>query len=267
MSFDGFDNYGIVDHWINPNRIGGEFGIRASFEDHGNYNVDLGINYSFELTNKNDFSAYLILAVDLEDIGGDVKATIVVDNGSKIWVNATKLLFPLGRAQFTPEGFAAYEKIGGTYYEGDFSLANKLLKVDFIDYQKLQNLLLGKVFVDLNSKDYTADFKGNEYLVTYNKNAAIFANPVAGEYVQTYTFDKGFRLVKALLIDPKRKMEVEIEYKNWVKAGTEEFPKNVKIIIKDKKTRQVDLEYNSFTYQETNTPFSIPSGYKKKEIK
>lgn len=63
MSFDGFDNYGIVDHWINPNRIGGEFGIRASFEDHGNYNVDLGINYSFELTNKNDFSAYLILAV------------------------------------------------------------------------------------------------------------------------------------------------------------------------------------------------------------
>ena len=207
------------------------------------------------------------LAVDLEDIGGDVKATIVVDNGSKIWVNATKLLFPLGRAQFTPEGFAAYEKIGGTYYEGDFSLANKLLKVDFIDYQKLQNLLLGKVFVDLNSKDYTADFKGNQYLVTYNKNASILATPVAGEYVQTYTFDKGFRLVKALLIDPKRKMEVEIEYKNWVKVGAEEFPKNVKIIIKDKKTRQVDLEYNSFTYQETNTPFSIPSGYKKKEIK
>ena len=207
------------------------------------------------------------LAVDLEDIGGDVKATIVVNNGSEIWVNATKLLFPLGRAQFTPEGFAAYEKIGKTYYEGDFSLANKLLKVDFIDYQKLQNLLLGKVFVDLNSKDYTADFKGNQYLVTYNKNAAILANPVAGEYVQTYAFDKGFRLVKALLVDPKRKMEVEIEYKNWVKAGTEEFPKNVKIIIKDKKTRQVDLEYNSFTFKDTNTPFSIPSGYKKKEIK
>ena len=62
-------------------------------------------------------------------------------------------------------------------------------------------------------------------------------------------------------------MEVDIEYANWTKVGEEEFPKNVKIIIKDKKTRQVDLEYNSFTYQETNTPFSIPSGYKKKDIK
>ncbi|HBX63494.1 MAG TPA: DUF4292 domain-containing protein, partial [Flavobacteriaceae bacterium] len=30
---------------------------------------------------------------------------------------------------------------------------------------------------------------------------------------------------------------------------------------------QIDLEYNSFTFQETNTPFSIPNGYKKKEIK
>lgn len=62
MSFDGFDNYGIADHFINPNRVGGEFGIRANFERHGNCNIDLGINYSFELTNKNDCSAYLILA-------------------------------------------------------------------------------------------------------------------------------------------------------------------------------------------------------------
>lgn len=206
------------------------------------------------------------LAIDLEGVGGDVNATIVVDNGAKIWVNATKII-PLGRAEFTPEGFAAYEKIGKTYYEGDFSLANKLLKVDFIDYQKLQNLLLGKVFVDLNSADYTAVFKENQYLVTYNNNAAILLAPKAGEYEQTYTFDKGFRLTKAVLNDPKRNMEVEIEYKNWIKAEEEEFPKNVKIIIKDKKTRQVDLEYNSFTYKETNTPFSIPGGYKKKEIK
>jgi len=206
------------------------------------------------------------LAVDLEGIGGDVKATIVVNNGSKIWVNATKII-PLGRAEFTPEGFTAYERLGKSYYEGDFSLANKLLKVDFVDYQKLQNLLLGKVFIDLNPTDYTADFNGNQYIITYNKNAQIIANPIAGEYVQTYAFDKGFRLKNATLIDPKRKMEVEIEYNNWVKADNEEFPKNVKIIIKDKKTRQVDLEYNSFTFKETDTPFSIPNGYKKKEIK
>lgn len=207
------------------------------------------------------------VAADLEEISGDVKATIYVNNGSKIWVNATKFGFTGARALITPEGFSAYEKIGGTYYEGDFSLANKLLKVDFIDYQKLQNLMLGKVFVDFNSTDYTASLDQNQYIVTYNKNTQIQTSPQAGEYIQTYVFDNGFRLKEAHLKDPKRKMEVDIEYANWTKVGEEEFPKNVKIIIKDKKTRQVDLEYNSFTYQETNTPFSIPSGYKKKDIK
>ena len=107
----------------------------------------------------------------------------------------------------------------------------------------------------------------NQYTITYNKNQAIATSPKEGEYIQTYVFDNGFRLKEAHLKDPKRKMEVDLAYDNWVKAGAEEFPKNVKIIIKEKKTRQIDLEYNSFTFQETNTPFSIPDGYKKKEIK
>ena len=127
--------------------------------------------------------------------------------------------------------------------------------------------MLGKVFVDLNPTDYTASFANNQYTITYNKNQAIVASPIEGEYIQTYIFDNGFRLIEAHLKDPKRKMEVDLTYNNWVKAGAEEFPKNVKIIIKDKKTRQVELEYNSFTFQETNTPFSIPDGYKKKDIK
>ncbi|MBQ0148246.1 MAG: DUF4292 domain-containing protein [Flavobacteriaceae bacterium] len=214
-----------------------------------------------------DLTIQAKVTADLEGLAGDVKATIFVNNGSKIWVNATKFGFTGARALITPNGFTAYEKLGGTYYEGDFSLANKLLKVDFIDYQKLQNLMLGKVFVDFNTNDYTANFVNNQYIITYNKNSAIQAQPKAGEYIQTYVFDQNFRLAEAHLKDPKRTMEVTINYANWTKVGEEEFPKNVKIIIKDKKTRQVDLEYNSFTYQETNTPFSIPSGYTKKEIK
>jgi len=207
------------------------------------------------------------VVADLEGMSGDVNATIAIKNEQKIWVNATKFGITGARAQFTPTGFAAFEKLGGTYYEGDFSLANKLLKVDFIDYQKLQNLLLGKVFVDLNSADYTANFSDNKYTITYNENEAIKASPKEGKYIQTYIFDNGFRLTEAHLKDPKRNIEIDLAYDNWVKAGEEEFPKNVKIFIKDKKTRQIDLEYNSFTFQETNTPFSIPAGYKKKEIK
>ncbi len=55
-------------------------------------------------------------------------------------------------------------------------------------------------------------------------------------------------------------------YENGVLTDTSYTYRN-NGIIKEKKTRQIDLEYNSFTFQETNTPFSIPDGYKKKEIK
>lgn len=62
MSFDGFENYGFIDHIVNPNNLGYEFGIRYNFKEHGNMNIDLGINYSFELSNKNDNAVYMILA-------------------------------------------------------------------------------------------------------------------------------------------------------------------------------------------------------------
>lgn len=218
------------------------------------------------LSKKSSFKDVIVRGKASTDLG-NVNATISIKNGQKISVNLSKLGYVGASALITPEGFAAYEKLGKTYYEGDFSIANKLLKVDFIDYQKLQNLMLGKVFVDLNPTDYTATFTNNQYTITYNKNQAIATSAKEGEYIQTYVFDNGFRLKEAHLKDPKRKMEVDLAYDNWVKAGAEEFPKNVKIIIKEKKTRQIDLEYNSFTFQETNTPFSIPDGYKKKEIK
>ena len=174
------------------------------------------------LAKKSTFKDLTIKAkvtADLEEIAGDANATIAVKNGQKIWVNATKFGFTGARALITPNGFAAFEKLGGTYYEGDFTIANKLLKVDFIDYQKLQNLLLGKVFVDFNSTDYTATFINNEYTIVYNKNQAITTTPKEGEYIQTYVFDNAFRLKEAHLKDPKRKMEVDLAYSNWVKAG------------------------------------------------
>ena len=61
-SFDGGENYGISDYFLNPNGFGGEFNIRGNFESHGNYNFDLALNYTFEITKKDDLGLYLVLA-------------------------------------------------------------------------------------------------------------------------------------------------------------------------------------------------------------
>lgn len=60
--FDGFDNWGIAIQSIKPNDISGELALRTNFDDHGNYNLDLGINYSFALLTSGDVKLYLTAA-------------------------------------------------------------------------------------------------------------------------------------------------------------------------------------------------------------
>ena len=61
--FDGFQNYGISDYWLNPNSIGFEFNIRMNFKKYGNYNIDLGPNYSFKLWGQDNKKLFLTAAV------------------------------------------------------------------------------------------------------------------------------------------------------------------------------------------------------------
>ena len=61
--FDGASNYGLSDYFINPNNIGFEFNIRMNFKQYGNYNVDLGPNYSFKLWGQDNKRLFLTAAI------------------------------------------------------------------------------------------------------------------------------------------------------------------------------------------------------------
>lgn len=203
---------------------------------------------------------------DINDVSTSLNGRIYVQNGKKIWVNVSKFGINGARAIITPSGFKAYEKLERTYIDGDFSYFNRLLKVDFIDYDKLQNLLLGRIFVDMKASEFNSEIIDNQYILTFKDNEQLLQNPKEGKYIQTYKIGSDFYLREAYLQDPKSKMELFITYDNWLKSGNEVFPKNVKIIVKDKKTQKVELEYNNFTFEQIDTPFEIPSGYKPNDI-
>lgn len=203
---------------------------------------------------------------DIDDVSTSLNGRIYVQNGKKIWVNVSKFGINGARALITPSGFKAYEKLEKTYIDGDFAYFNRLLKVDFIDYEKLQNLLLGRIFVEMKSSEFNSEVIDNQYVLNYKENENLIQNPKSGKYIQTYKIGSDFYLREAFLKDPKSQMELLINYDNWVKAGNEVFPKNVKIIVKDKKTQKVELEYNNFTFEQIDTPFEIPSGYKQNDI-
>ena len=60
--FDGFCNYGVSDYFLKPNGVSGEFNLRTQFKQYSNYNVDLGINYSFLLWEQDKATLLLTLA-------------------------------------------------------------------------------------------------------------------------------------------------------------------------------------------------------------
>lgn len=206
------------------------------------------------------------IQTDIDGNSASLTGRIYVQNGKKIWVNISKFGINGARALITPTGIKAYEKIEKTYIDGDFSYFNRMLNVDFINYDKLQNLLLGRIFMDLNPTEFKSEIINNQYVLTHKENTFLENKPQVGKYVQTYVIGPDFYLREVIIKDPSRKMELSINYSNWVKVGTQVFPKNVKVIVKDKKTQKVELEYNNFTFEQISTPFEIPSGYKPNDI-
>lgn len=202
--------------------------------------------------------------IDNNSVG--LNGKIYIKNGEQIWVNISKFGITAARANITPEGFQAFEKLGQTYIDGDFTYFNQLLKVDFIDYEKLQNLLLGRIFVELNPREFKSEIIDQEYVLSHIDNEKLKRRAEEGKYIQTYFFDHEFKLKKALLKDPKSNMELLVEYAEWTTVGPQNFPKSVKVLVKDKKTQEVHLEYNNFTFEESSTPFSIPSSYQPNKL-
>lgn len=63
-SFEGFNNWGFNDAYLNWNGLGFELAFRSQlkFNDYDNLNFDVGLNYSFGLWKDEDKKLYLSLA-------------------------------------------------------------------------------------------------------------------------------------------------------------------------------------------------------------
>lgn len=219
-------------------------------------------------TNEFDYlKAKVKVKPDFQDqITTNLNALLVVQNNKKVWANVSKFGISGARALVQPNRFQIYLKLEKKYIDGDFSYLNQLLKVDFINYTNFQNLLLGKSFTDFKAADYILNIKNNQYHLTHQQNKAILANPAKTDYTQEYWFNGNLTLAKAKIYYPQKNISLTIEYQNYTQQNNTILPKNVKILIKDKKEKKIDLEYSNFEFQKSPTPYKVPEGYTKKEF-
>ncbi len=194
-------------------------------------------------------------------------ALVYIENDKKVWINLSALFFNVARGMATPQGIKAYEKYNKTYIDSDFTYLNQLLNVNFIDYQALQNLLLGKAFVEINPKDYTLTQNAEGYVLSSKTNQKVEVDGKKKFYTMQLGYDTALNLRKIRLSEVNTADYLEVFYDNWGQLSDMKIPQNVKIIIKNKKTDQILIENTKFDFSTMDTPYVVPSNYQKKEIK
>ena len=223
-----------------------------------------------KISQKDDFESLKISSKINAETGQFIPtldATFYIENKQKVWVNLQALFITMARGIATPSGIKGYEKLNKTYIDSDFSYLNNLLKVNFIDYNSLQNLLLGKTFIPINENDYSLTTNEQGFVLNSIKNQIFETNGKKSEYKISLDYDKELDLKKVFLEDLASKNTLEINYENFENIGSQKLPKNVKIIIKGQKTDQIFIENTKFDFLKMETPFSIPANYTKTIIK
>ncbi len=196
-----------------------------------------------------------------------VKLTIYNEKGKEIWINGQVALMSAGRALATPEKFQAYEKLQKTYVDENYDFINDLLGVNFIDYEALEKLLLGKVFVPINLDRSDIKIDDRAIVIIPKDPIEVSLKGKKYSYSSHLEFDSQLNLTKVEVEDEKNDRTLTINYDERENYDSINLPKVVKIDIKDKKPKTITLNYNSFDDKPMEVNFKIPSGYTKREIK
>lgn len=182
-----------------------------------------------------------------------------LEKDKAIWMSGAFLGFPVAKVLITPSRVTYYEKIKKTYFDGDFSLLSKFLGTE-LDYNKIQNLLLGESIMNMKDTKYGVDIDHNSYLLEPKNQEELFD-------IFFWLNPSNFKLDKQEVRQSIEQKKLTVSYKEYQKIDNTFLPKMIQVnaVEKDKRTL-LDLEYKNVEFdKELSFPFTIPLGYK--EIK
>ncbi|PHS52789.1 MAG: deoxyuridine 5'-triphosphate nucleotidohydrolase [Lutibacter sp.] len=192
-------------------------------------------------------------------------ATITIklrlEKDKTIWMSATKFGLPIAKVKITPNRVMYYEKLRRTYFDGDFSLLSNWLGTE-LDYEKVQNILLGQAVLNLKKGRYNSKIENNLYELSPKKENELFG-------ILFFLNPENFKLNKQEIRHPEKKQLLAVSYPKYNKILGEQFPKKINIrAIDNKNITTINIEYRSVEFnRKLSFPFSIPRGYKKIRLK
>ena len=176
-----------------------------------------------------------------------------IEKDKKILLSSTPI--SVVKALITPEKVSFYNKLDNTYFDGDYAYLSNLLGTE-LDFNKVQNLLLGEAVFNLKDGKYDLSKSEESYIlqpINLNELFEIFFLVNPGH----------FKLDSQQLTQVEESRFLQIDYLKYQEANRQTLPERIKIIALEQTDELIiDLEYKSLSLNEDlRFPFKIPSGY------
>lgn len=191
-----------------------------------------------------------------DDVGFSVRMKIKKDE--VIWLKGTKYI-TVFKAKITPTKVQFYSSFYKNYFDGDFSMLKKLLGTD-INFQQLQNMLLGQSLFNVKSERHEVSILKNSYQLSPKNQPVLFdlffnINPLH------------YKLNKQSVVNSMKNQRLDISYPKYSNKKGVLFPEKININAKqNNKFTVIDITTRSVEFNtKLNIDFKMPNGYK--EIK
>jgi len=181
-----------------------------------------------------------------------VSVSLRMQKDKAIWMSAP---FGMVKVLITPERVSFYNKLENEYFDGNFSYLSNLLGTD-LDFEKVQNLLLGEALFDLRKEKYHATIANKNYQLKPKKAGSLFKTLFEIE-------PTSYKMAHQQLSQPLKKRILEIGYKKYQEIERKVLPSTIVITAIDQKnTNTIDLEYRNMEFNRSlNFPYKIPNGF------
>ncbi len=197
------------------------------------------------------------MAVNYQDENRSQAVTLDlrVEKGKHIWMSYRFLGATFAKASITPERVQFYEKLNKRSFDGDFSLVSQFLGEE-LNYQQLENLLLGQAIEPLNDLDFA--IVDNKYQFKGGGLVARLFNLRPSD----------FKLAQQSIIKPSENSTLDIKYLEYQEVEGRILPAAIMINANVQgKLVQVDVNLEKVEFdQDVSFPFNLPSGYTPMEL-
>jgi hypothetical protein len=188
----------------------------------------------------------------------NVTAEIKIKKNEIILVSIRFLGITMAKAMITPTVVKYYEKINGSYFEGNYKTLSNWLGTD-LDYTKVQNMLLAQSIKELKPIDFSAVVSDSGYKLESKSNTNNFA----------FFFEsERFLLTKQQIEQIQQSRIFSIDYKQFQDNSGKILPSILNIFAQQQQGKtKIDIEYKNVTFDEELTfPYSVPEGYERISI-